>query len=63
MFLVRGQDDIVSRIEERIAAYTMIPQENGEGFQVITPSILHLHFQVAYHPWFNNLPPKSLQTH
>lgn len=35
MFLIRGQDEIVSRIEARIAAYTMIPQENGEGFQVL----------------------------
>jgi prolyl 4-hydroxylase len=35
MFLVRGQDEVVSRIEARIAAYTMIPQENGEGFQVL----------------------------
>lgn len=36
MFLLRGQDDLVSRIEERIAHYTMIPVENGEGFQVST---------------------------
>ena len=34
MFLLREQDDIVSRIEHRIASYTMIPLENGEGFQV-----------------------------
>ena len=34
MFLIRGQDNIVRTIEERIARYTMIPVENGEGFQV-----------------------------
>ena len=34
MFLIRGQDNIVRTIEERIAKYTMIPVENGEGFQV-----------------------------
>lgn len=36
MFLIRGQDRIVSAIEDRIARYTMIPVENGEGFQVRT---------------------------
>lgn len=35
MFLIRGQDNIVRTIEERIARYTMIPVENGEGFQVL----------------------------
>lgn len=34
MFLLRGQDDIVRRIEEKIAMRTMIPVENGEGLQV-----------------------------
>lgn len=35
MFLIRGQDEVVSRIEKRIAQFTMIPQENGEAFQVL----------------------------
>ena len=34
MFLIRGQDDTISQIEDRISRYTMIPVENGEGFQV-----------------------------
>ena len=34
MFLIRGQDDIVRSIEEKIAMRTMIPVNNGEGLQV-----------------------------
>jgi hypothetical protein len=33
-FLGRGQDAIVQRIEEKIATWTQIPSENGEGLQV-----------------------------
>ncbi|KAG2629703.1 probable prolyl 4-hydroxylase 3 [Panicum virgatum] len=40
MFLKRGQDQVVRRIERRIADYTSIPLENGEGLQV-------LHYQVG----------------
>ena len=39
MFLNRGEDDIVDRIEARIAKHTAIPKENGEGLQI-------LHYQV-----------------
>ncbi|KAE8715269.1 putative prolyl 4-hydroxylase 10 [Hibiscus syriacus] len=35
MFLTRGQDKIIRDIEERIADYTFIPVENGEGLQVL----------------------------
>ena len=40
MFLNRGEDEIVDRIEARIAKYTAIPKENGEGLQI-------LHYQVS----------------
>lgn len=33
-FLDRGQDIVVKRIEKKIAAWTMVPMENGEGLQV-----------------------------
>ncbi len=39
MFLNRGEDDIVDKIEARIAKHTAIPRDNGEGLQI-------LHYQV-----------------
>ncbi|GFR44577.1 hypothetical protein Agub_g5852 [Astrephomene gubernaculifera] len=35
VFLERGEDPIVKRIEERIAAWTLMPVGNGEGLQVL----------------------------
>lgn len=35
MFLSKAQDDIVAGIEERIAAWTFIPPENGEAIQIL----------------------------
>ncbi|CAM6087607.1 unnamed protein product [Calypogeia fissa] len=35
MFLDKAQDDIVKRIEDRIAAWTFLPPENGESIQVL----------------------------
>ena len=35
MCLQRGQDDVVKTIEDRIARFTAIPVENGEGLQVL----------------------------
>ncbi|KAJ3682238.1 hypothetical protein LUZ60_014811 [Juncus effusus] len=48
MFLRRGQDKIISKIEKRIADYTFIPVEHGEGLQV-------LHYEVGqkYEPHFD----------
>ncbi|XVF63620.1 hypothetical protein PTKIN_Ptkin09bG0101300 [Pterospermum kingtungense] len=40
MFLRRGQDKIIRDIEKRIADYTFIPVEHGEGLQV-------LHYEVG----------------
>jgi prolyl 4-hydroxylase len=34
-FLRRGQDEIVSRIEERLSAFAMIPTDHGEGMQIL----------------------------
>ncbi|KAI9201544.1 hypothetical protein LWI28_025097 [Acer negundo] len=48
MFLRRGQDKIISNIEKRIADFTFIPAEHGEGLQV-------LHYEVGqkYEPHFD----------
>ncbi|EER98153.1 hypothetical protein BDA96_02G069700 [Sorghum bicolor] len=35
MFLNKRQDPVVSRIEERIAAWTFLPQENAENMQIL----------------------------
>lgn len=40
MFLNRGQDKIISNIEKRIADFTFIPTEHGEGLQI-------LHYEVG----------------
>eukprot|EP00245_Coleochaete_scutata_P012934 TRINITY_DN5118_c0_g1_i1.p1 TRINITY_DN5118_c0_g1~~TRINITY_DN5118_c0_g1_i1.p1 ORF type:complete len:273 (+),score=58.17 TRINITY_DN5118_c0_g1_i1:96-914(+) len=34
-FLRRGQDDVIKDIEKRIAAFTFIPEDHGEGLQVL----------------------------
>ncbi|GMY28188.1 probable prolyl 4-hydroxylase 3, partial [Fagus crenata] len=58
MFLRRGQDKIISHIEKRIADFTFIPIEHGEGLQV-------LHYEVGqnYVPhldyFFNELNTKN----
>ncbi|RLN43352.1 hypothetical protein C2845_PM01G04080 [Panicum miliaceum] len=35
VFLTKTQDEVVARIEERIAAWTFVPPENGEPIQVL----------------------------
>ncbi|GLI66473.1 hypothetical protein VaNZ11_010316 [Volvox africanus] len=35
VFLDRGEDEIIKRIENRIAAWTLMPVGNGEGLQVL----------------------------
>ncbi|XP_047317594.1 probable prolyl 4-hydroxylase 10 [Impatiens glandulifera] len=47
-FLPRGVDKVISKIEKRIADYTFIPAEFGEGLQV-------LHYEVGqkYEPHFD----------
>ena len=34
-FLRRAEDPIVARIEERIAAFAMVPEDHGEGIQIL----------------------------
>lgn len=48
MFLRRGQDKIIRNIEKRIADFTFIPVEHGEGLQI-------LHYEVGqkYEPHFD----------
>ncbi|KAL8549919.1 hypothetical protein ACS0TY_008669 [Phlomoides rotata] len=47
-FLPRGRDKIVQRIEKRIADFTFIPVEHGEGLQI-------LHYEVGqkYEPHYD----------
>ncbi|KAL7090589.1 hypothetical protein ABFS83_12G047300 [Erythranthe nasuta] len=47
-FLARGRDKIVQRIEKRIADFTFIPVEHGEGLQI-------LHYEVGqkYEPHYD----------
>lgn len=40
MFFPRGQNELVKRIEERVAMVTMLPADNAEGMQV-------LHYEVS----------------
>lgn len=35
MFLRRGQDAVVSAVEDRIARWTLMPEGHGEGLQVL----------------------------
>ncbi len=35
MFYNRGQTELIRRIEDRIARWTMLPAGNGEGMQVL----------------------------
>ncbi|KAG8073004.1 hypothetical protein GUJ93_ZPchr0006g42982 [Zizania palustris] len=48
MFIQRGRDKVVRAIEKRIADYTFIPVDHGEGLQV-------LHYEVGqkYEPHFD----------
>ncbi|EYU36811.1 hypothetical protein MIMGU_mgv1a011044mg [Erythranthe guttata] len=48
MFLRRGRDKVIKDIEKRIADYTFIPAEHGEGLQV-------LHYEVGqkYEPHYD----------
>ncbi|CAN6861767.1 unnamed protein product [Brassica oleracea] len=35
MFLSKKQDEIVSNVESRLAAWTFLPEENGESMQIL----------------------------
>ena len=53
-FFDRGQDAIISRIEERVARLTNIPLNHGEGLQ-----ILHYDFAQEYQPHFDFFEPQT----
>eukprot|EP00268_Persea_americana_P052250 TRINITY_DN5842_c0_g1_i5.p1 TRINITY_DN5842_c0_g1~~TRINITY_DN5842_c0_g1_i5.p1 ORF type:complete len:322 (-),score=53.35 TRINITY_DN5842_c0_g1_i5:422-1387(-) len=48
MFLDRGQDEIVARIEHRISTWTFLPKENGEPMR-----ILHYGIKEEFKPHFD----------
>ncbi|XP_012840478.1 PREDICTED: probable prolyl 4-hydroxylase 6, partial [Erythranthe guttata] len=56
MFLMKAQDEIISGIEERIAAWTFLPIENGEAMQ-----ILHYENGQKYEPHFDYFHDKANQ--
>lgn len=56
MFIGKAQDEIVDNIEARIAAWTFLPQENGESIQ-----ILHYEHGQKYEPHFDYFHDKANQ--
>ncbi|GAA0183415.1 protein modifying enzyme [Lithospermum erythrorhizon] len=56
MFLRKHQDEIVSGIETRLAAWTFLPEENGEAMQ-----ILHYENGQKYEPHFDYFHDKVNQ--
>ncbi|OAY82560.1 putative prolyl 4-hydroxylase 7 [Ananas comosus] len=56
MFLEKHQDEVVARIEKRIAAWTFLPVENGESMQ-----ILHYENGEKYEPHFDYFHDKANQ--
>ena len=51
-YFLRGENPLVSRIEKRLAALTGMPEENGEGLQ-----ILHYGVGAEYTPHFDFFEP------
>lgn len=56
MFLNKAQDEIVASVEDRIAAWTFLPIENGEAMQV-----LHYELGQKYEPHFDYFHDKINQ--
>ncbi|GMH05071.1 hypothetical protein Nepgr_006911 [Nepenthes gracilis] len=56
MFLMKAQDDVVTGIEARIAAWTFLPEENGEAMQ-----ILHYEHGQKYEPHYDYFHDKFNQ--
>ncbi|KAI5021402.1 hypothetical protein ZWY2020_058132 [Hordeum vulgare] len=56
MFLEKSQDEVVAMIEERIAAWTFLPSENGESIQ-----ILHYKNGEKYEPHYDYFHDKNNQ--
>lgn len=47
-FLTRQSDPVISRIEYRIANWTQLPMENGEGIQILQYQVSTLE-KIQYH--------------
>lgn len=56
MFLKRGQDAVIAAIEKRIAAFSMVPADHGEGLQVLRYEIGQ-----KYDPHFDYFHDKANQ--
>ncbi|KAL3683890.1 hypothetical protein R1sor_001912 [Riccia sorocarpa] len=56
MFLSKAQDEVVKRIEDKIAAWTFLPHENGEAIQV-----LRYEYGQKYEPHFDYFQDKYNQ--
>ncbi|XP_051140522.1 probable prolyl 4-hydroxylase 7 [Andrographis paniculata] len=56
MFLSKAQDEVVAGVEEKIAAWTFLPIENGEAMQ-----ILHYEHGQKYEPHFDFFHDKANQ--
>ncbi|KAG6542532.1 hypothetical protein Mapa_016003 [Marchantia paleacea] len=56
MFLTKAQDEIVKRVEDKIAAWTFLPHENGEAIQV-----LRYEYGQKYEPHFDYFQDKYNQ--
>ena len=54
MFFQQGENDVVKRLEKRIAALVNWPEENGEGLQ-----ILHYRPGAEYKPHYDYFDPKE----
>ncbi|RWV89625.1 hypothetical protein GW17_00048220 [Ensete ventricosum] len=48
MFLPRGQDKVVSKIEEKISTWTFLPKENGENMLIV-----HSMVNESYEPHYD----------
>ncbi|KAF3625289.1 putative prolyl 4-hydroxylase 6 [Capsicum annuum] len=56
MFLLKAQDEVVANVEARIAAWTFLPEENGEAIQ-----ILHYELGQKYEPHYDFFKDKINQ--
>ncbi|KAA8548030.1 hypothetical protein F0562_004709 [Nyssa sinensis] len=56
MFLKKAQDEVVAGVEAKIAAWTFLPEENGESMQ-----ILHYEHGEKYEPHFDYFHDKANQ--
>lgn len=56
MFLMKAQDEVVADVEARLAAWTFLPEENGESIQ-----ILHYENGQKYEPHFDYFHDKANQ--